>query len=93
MESDLDRPDLKALYVNAARLNGSPFDVVLDLGTQHEADVDPAYAVRVLMSWPHAKSLQGMLTQLIQRFEETTGVPIYAPEPAIRQEPPDDAAN
>ena len=89
----MDRPDVEALYVNAARLNGSPFEVVLDLGTQHSADVDPAYAVRVLMSWGHAKSLQAMLSQLIQRFEETTGAQIYVPDPWIREDATDDASD
>lgn len=75
------RATLQVVYTNTAGVQGGPFDVAIDfgykaLGLVGEGEGDEAetrWAVRVAMSWEHARALHTLLGEQLAAYEEQVG--------------------
>ena len=76
--------DTVLVYCNAVRAFGGATDVTLDCGFRYGND-EPTMAVRLVMSWEHAKMLLPVLEQLINNYETNVGE-IPSPESELKQE-------
>jgi len=49
--------------------HGGPYDLALDFGYRPGQEEDPAYEVRISMSWEHAAAITSILQRLIDDYE------------------------
>jgi uncharacterized protein DUF3467 len=70
------------VYVNVLKISGGPFDVMLIFGIQQSPPEGTATgqetppideAVRVSMSWGHAKSIIPLLAKMVADYESKYG--------------------
>jgi hypothetical protein len=74
------RATVQVVYTNTAGVQGGPFDVGIDFGykgyaaVSEDDDADATrWAVRVAMSWEHARALHTLLGEQLEAYEEQVG--------------------
>lgn len=72
-------PVAQTIYANVAGASGGPFDLAVLFGytagspDDEEGRASPQWLLRVAMSWEHARALQRLLSEQIDKYEGQVG--------------------
>ena len=78
VQVDFDAAHIPSLYINFARVTGSPEEMIIDFGLNAQpfgaTDQSVPISERVVMNYYTAKRFLGALHMAVQRHEQTFGV-------------------
>jgi Protein of unknown function (DUF3467) len=71
-------PAMQLVYANAAGIRGGAFDCSIEFAyvippSEGEEPQPPLWQIRVAMSWEHARALQQLLEDQLQKYEGAVG--------------------